>query len=959
MRAYLLTGLIVLALGVCLPALAANNPYGVHTFIHDQMSDGNITRHLDWALALTGPGGYVKQLMYPISPATTTINGQWVKFINACYSRGLIPVIRLGTWMEGGNWIKPTPDSPGVYTTWANTIKNVVSQMPRHDTIPLYIEVLNECNNNLEWSGSANPIEYARFFVQASNAIRSLGDSKIKTMNCGLSPGGSYDNVLFVQACCTVPGFIDAFDVWACHPYSSHPPELNRHDGTAQGYTIDSYLAELQVLANHGRTGVKIIATEAGYGLGADGEDARADRVMRAFRDYWSKWPEVLAICPYEFCDPLGGNDGLDWVSRSSGTTAGGLPTVAYEQYWSVYKLAKPGHTTGCISGKVTENLHSAPLSGAQIVLTPGSLTTTTDGAGNFFFPRLAPGVYSLSVSRTNYSDGSASGVAVAAEENVVRNFLLAPTTGCNITGTVLDSVGGQPIPIVQVTLSPGGHSTLTDSQGRFQFLGIAPSTYTLSAARYSYYPYTSPGMTLHAGDSRTFDFYLGPGSPPAGTSMIGGIGFEEPVGVGSAAGWVREAGSGSNFCVDETVRYSGRCSQRIDPGGPENDMVWGITNYSAVAGGLRYRVEIWCKTGSGIAGAAKLIGNWFTNDMIYKGSFYGAPELTTACGWTLLVARGVCPASGRLHVELRAETTAGSVWFDQLWCGYDGQAEDPLPSITNLITVPGTRSISFNWLNSTGAECTGTKIVYRTDRYPLTATDGAVAIDISAPPGNNITFKHQNLTYGQRYYYAFFAHSASGANLSRPQFATAVATDLTSPGTPVVTDGGAYSFSPDSLSASWSASDPDSGIANYRYRIGTSQGAGDIADWTDIGAVTSVTRSGLNLAPGTRCFFSVQAQNNAGLWSQTGYSDGIFVVKDCSGIAEAKGQPDGTLVRVSGVVVTSAGAFGSAAYAQEAGRSIGIRLEGNVSSLAEGQVVTVIGRTKTAGGERAIVVEG
>jgi hypothetical protein len=241
-----LIALLTLALA-CPAALASNNPYGVHTFIQDAMSDQLINAHLTWAASMTGPEGYVKQLMYPVGPSHTTINPQWVKFINGCYSRGLIPVIRLGTWGEGGSWVKPTPDSPGVYTTWANAIKNIVSQMPRNDNIPLYIEVLNECNNNMEWSGSANPTEYAQFFVQTSNAIRSLNDSRIKIMNCGLSPGGSYNNVQYVEACCNVPGFVNAFDVWACHPYPDGDPEFNLHDGTASGvsYPIDSYLAEL------------------------------------------------------------------------------------------------------------------------------------------------------------------------------------------------------------------------------------------------------------------------------------------------------------------------------------------------------------------------------------------------------------------------------------------------------------------------------------------------------------------------------------------------------------------------------------------------------------------------------------------------------------------------------------------------------------------------------------------
>ncbi len=412
---------------------------------------------------------------------------------------------------------------------------------------------------------------------------------------------------------------------------------------------------------------------------------------------------------------------------------------------------------------------------------------------------------------------------------------------------------------------------------------------------------------------------------------------------------------------MDGLTRYSGVASQRIGAYNPSNDMVWTITDYSAVTSGLRYRIEVWCRTSSGLSGKAKLIGNWFNNDMVSKGSFEGSPQLVSNSNWVLLVARGVCPPMpetnnrGRLQVELRAEITAGCVWFDQAWCGLDNQEEDPLPSITHLTVTPQTLSTRFNWANSSGAECTGTKIVYRTDRYPLTDSDGTLLADVPGEPGTASMYVHQNQTFGQRYYYGFFAHSEGGASLSRPQFATAVGSDFTKPTTPVITDEGDYTWSSDTLSASWTSTDPESGIAGYRYAVGTTRGGTDVVGWTDIGTVTSITKSGLNLKPGTKYWFTVKSQNGAGLWSSQGYSDGITAVKNCTTIAEAKAIADGIPVRLSGIV-SAAGVFGDGAYLQQSDRSAGIKLEGSVSSLIEGQTVTVIGTLSTANGERKLV---
>ena len=123
---------------------------------------------------------------------------------------------------------------------------------------------------------------------------------------------------------------------------------------------------------------------------------------------------------------------------------------------------------------------------------------------------------------------------------------------------------------------------------------------------------------------------------------------------------------------------------------------------------------------------------------------------------------------------------------------------------------------------------------------------------------------------------------------------------------------------------------------------------------WTDIGTVTSVTRGGLDLVPGTTYWFTVKSRNGAGLWSLYGHSDGITAVRDCAKLSDAKGLADGIPVRVSGVVSAS-GVFADCAYLQEADRTGAIRLEGSVSSLVEGQSVTVVGTLATANGERKL----
>ncbi len=57
------------------------------------------------------------------------------------------------------------------------------------------------------------------------------------------------------------------------------------------------------------------------------------------------------------------------------------------------------------------------------------------------------------------------------------------------VTGTVVDSASGTPLEGVQVRLIDMDVSTLTDSDGSFQFFGVASGTHTLAARRLGYEP--------------------------------------------------------------------------------------------------------------------------------------------------------------------------------------------------------------------------------------------------------------------------------------------------------------------------------------------------------------------------------------------------------------------------------------------------------------------------------------
>lgn len=767
---------------ICAVAVAApqtkkvNNPYGAHLFIHDMMSPEMIEKHTTWARSMVGRDGYCKLFFYPVTekgaPDTEGRMNGWKLAVQACYDKEMIPILRIGGTMKNGIWQKPADNKKT-----AEAIKDVVSRLPRNENYPIIVEVFNEPNLHIEWSGKTEPVEYAQFFVEVSKALRSLNDPKVIIANGALSPGGDFNNVKFITEVCTkVPEFINAFDIWATHCYPCCPPEKNMHDGTmpSGSYTLDLYVDELKELEKFGRKDLKVIITEGAYSLGTQGEDVRADYTMRAFRDYWSQWPEVLAVTPYEFSDPFGGNRDVNWVNPGSDTTPQGLPTVAHGQYWEVYNLAKPTDTTGAISGKVTESDFNAPLADAEVVLTPGNIKTKTNQAGNYFFPKLQSGSYTVNVTREFYKTPVPKKLQVKTGSNTVGDFVLQTTSKVTVTGTLTDTISGQPVPGVKVTSTPGDFEALTNEKGQFIFRGIPPSAYKLRSTKIGYYPFVTAEFVVKPDESVEVNWSTAPGVLPKTKHVVGPDYLEGAEGRSTVDGWSTSDGHSHPeiFQVDRSVCFTGQASQKITPNGSTNNSIWSISGYGVPETGKRYRVRVWCRTNDA-EGEIKVVGHFLSNAMESSGKFEVKADLQGTNGWTLLTGTGIAPEfgnlkekHGRLQVLLVGDLKKGSVWFDDVWAGEDADILAPPPPI-DFKAEGGKFNANLSWNMPEGVK--GITIVYKTGDYPTSIDDGRL---VKIPTGAT-SVTQPDIHPSARWYFAAYSVAENGT-LSEPVYASA-----------------------------------------------------------------------------------------------------------------------------------------------------------------------------------------
>lgn len=158
------------------------------------------------------------------------------------------------------------------------------------------------------------------------------------------------------------------------------------------------------------------------------------------------------------------------------------------------------------IAGTVVDQ-DTVGIAGVTVVLTgtdPNgavSETTTTDANGDYSFPGLLAGTYTVTeTTPTGYTDGgeTAGSTGGTVTDDVIADISLAAGVDsidndfdenvipdpASISGTVVDDLG-RPIPGVIITL--GGDvaaTTITDADGNYTFPGLPAGTYTVSEAQ-------------------------------------------------------------------------------------------------------------------------------------------------------------------------------------------------------------------------------------------------------------------------------------------------------------------------------------------------------------------------------------------------------------------------------------------------------------------------------------------
>lgn len=217
---------------------------------------------------------------------------------------------------------------------------------------------------------------------------------------------------------------------------------------------------------------------------------------------------------------------------------------------------------------------------------------------------------------------------------------------------------------------------------------------------------------------------------------------------------------------------------------------------------------------------------------------------------------------------------------------------------ITGRISVYVNGSKSAEWTDTTplsngsyisfrNANCT-----YQVDNFKVFRSR-SVTENIAAGAGNSNDLRYENQNPASPAGKISSIVVDSAGNMSAINVKN-IDVDFTHPLSVVISDGAAAdidtTYNGSQLQGNWTtAVDPNSGIVNYYYAIGTTPGGTDVVGWTNNGASTAVTATGLALVHQQEYYISVQAEDGALMRSPLIISNGQLYFNSATGIDNAR----------------------------------------------------------------------
>ncbi|MEM3512675.1 MAG: carboxypeptidase regulatory-like domain-containing protein, partial [Thermoplasmata archaeon] len=142
----------------------------------------------------------------------------------------------------------------------------------------------------------------------------------------------------------------------------------------------------------------------------------------------------------------------------------------------------------GTIYGYVVDGMTGLPVKSANISITPGNLSTNTDSNGFYSVSARGSTYYTITANATGYYNASTF-VFLGPNSSTNASFYMTPLEEKYgwIFGYIYDGANSTRIAGAEVKVFPGSNTTLSDSQGYYNFTVVGGVTYTVQAIAEGY----------------------------------------------------------------------------------------------------------------------------------------------------------------------------------------------------------------------------------------------------------------------------------------------------------------------------------------------------------------------------------------------------------------------------------------------------------------------------------------
>jgi hypothetical protein len=274
------------------PLETKNNYFGIHI--------ADTTDLADAAKLVNSSGGDWGYITFVIRNDERDTK-RWQEVFDNARRLHLIPIVRVATRFENGNWEKPNLDEIDGWVSFLSSLNWVIKNR--------YLVLGNEPNHAAEWGGEINPSEYAKYLSIFSQRLKKESEDFF-ILPAGFDASApnskiSMEESLFLRKMLeTDPGVFANIDGWTSHSYPN--PGFSGFENAYGKGTVRTYEWELNYLKNLGvAKELPIFITETGWIHELDKENKVNTSIVKigqklqySFTNVWND-KRIVAVTPF------------------------------------------------------------------------------------------------------------------------------------------------------------------------------------------------------------------------------------------------------------------------------------------------------------------------------------------------------------------------------------------------------------------------------------------------------------------------------------------------------------------------------------------------------------------------------------------------------------------------------------------------------------------------------------